>query len=51
MAAFWVGTTLTIKAATTSETSVNLYQTTGRNNPEDSRLHVYFITIELMKGL
>jgi hypothetical protein len=26
-------------AASTSETSVNFYQTTRRNNPEDSHLH------------
>jgi hypothetical protein len=26
-------------AASTSETPVNLYQTTWRNNPEDSHLH------------
>jgi hypothetical protein len=26
-------------AASTSETSVSVYQTTRRNNPEDSRLH------------
>jgi hypothetical protein len=28
-----------MKAASTSETSVNFYQTTQRNNPEDSHLH------------
>jgi hypothetical protein len=28
-----------IEAANTFETSVNLYQTTWRNNPEDSHLH------------
>jgi hypothetical protein len=28
-----------MEAASASETSVNFYQTTGRNNPEDSRLH------------
>jgi hypothetical protein len=28
-----------MEAASTSETSVNLYQTTRRNNAEDSRLH------------
>jgi hypothetical protein len=28
-----------IKAASTSETSVNFYQTTRRNNPEDSHIH------------
>jgi hypothetical protein len=30
---------LVIEAASTSETSVNLYQTTRRYNPEDSHLH------------
>jgi hypothetical protein len=30
---------LTMEAASTFETSVNLYQTTPRNNPEDSHLH------------
>jgi hypothetical protein len=29
-----------MEAASTSETSVNLYQTTLLNNPEDSHLHV-----------
>jgi hypothetical protein len=29
---------LMMKAASTSETSVNFYQTTRRNNPEDSHL-------------
>jgi hypothetical protein len=29
---------LMVEAASTSETSVNFYQTTRRNNPEDSRL-------------
>jgi hypothetical protein len=28
-----------MKAAGTSETLVNFYQTTRRNNPEDSHLH------------
>jgi hypothetical protein len=28
-----------LEAASTSETSVNFYQTTRRNNPEDSHLH------------
>jgi hypothetical protein len=31
---------LMMQAASTFETSVNIYQTTRRNNPEDSRLHV-----------
>jgi hypothetical protein len=30
---------LMMEAARTSETSVNFYQTTRRNNPEDSYLH------------
>jgi hypothetical protein len=30
---------LIMEAASTSETSVNFYQTTRRNNPEDSHLH------------
>jgi hypothetical protein len=30
---------LKIEAASTSETSINFYQTTLRNNPEDSHLH------------
>jgi hypothetical protein len=34
----WIA--LMMKAASTSETSVNFYQTTRRNNPEDS--HLYF---------
>jgi hypothetical protein len=28
-----------MEAASTSETSVNFYQTTLRNNPDDSHLH------------
>jgi hypothetical protein len=28
-----------MEAASISETSVNVYQTTQRNNPEDSHLH------------
>jgi hypothetical protein len=30
---------LMMEAASTSETSVNVYQTTRRYNPEDSHLH------------
>jgi hypothetical protein len=30
---------LMMDAANASETSVNFYQTTGGNNPEDSHLH------------
>jgi hypothetical protein len=29
-----------MEAASTSEISVNFYQTTRRNNPEDIRLHI-----------
>jgi hypothetical protein len=29
-----------MEEASTSETSVNVYQTTRRNNPEDSHLHI-----------
>jgi hypothetical protein len=45
MAVFWIvaSCSLTIvsmmEAASTSETSVSFYQTTRRNNPEDSHLH------------
>jgi hypothetical protein len=31
---------LMVEAENTSETSVNFYQTTRRNNPEDSHIHV-----------
>jgi hypothetical protein len=31
---------LMMEAASTSETSVNFYQTTRRNTPEDSHLHI-----------
>jgi hypothetical protein len=33
---------LTMEATSTSETSVNFYQTTRRNNPEDSQLHTRY---------
>jgi hypothetical protein len=33
------GTALMTEAPSTSETSVNFYHTTLRNNPEDSHLH------------
>jgi hypothetical protein len=46
MAVFWVVAQcsqgigpLMMKAASTSETSVNFYQTIRRNNPENSHLH------------
>jgi hypothetical protein len=32
---------LMMEAASTTETMVNLYQTTQRNNPEDSHLHTH----------
>jgi hypothetical protein len=32
---------LMVEAASTSETSVNFYQTTRRNNPEDNHLNFY----------
>jgi hypothetical protein len=34
---------LMMEAASTSETSVNFYQTTRRNIPEDSHLHIISI--------
>jgi hypothetical protein len=47
MAVLWVAAprsldrtiALMMEAASTSEMSVNFYQTTRRNNPEDSHLH------------
>jgi hypothetical protein len=36
MAVFWV-----VAAASTSETSVNFYQTTRQYNPEDSHYHAF----------
>jgi hypothetical protein len=36
---------LMMEAASTSETSVNFYQTTRRNNPEDSHLHFTLLYI------
>jgi hypothetical protein len=39
MAVFWVvAIVLMMEAASTSETSVNSYQSTRRNNPDDSHL-------------
>jgi hypothetical protein len=35
------GGALMMEAASTSETSVNFYQTTRRNNPEDSHVHTH----------
>jgi hypothetical protein len=37
--AVWQMFTDDLEAAVTYETSVNFYQTTRRNNPEDSHLH------------
>jgi hypothetical protein len=37
-----------MKAARTSETSVNFYHTTRRYNPEDSRLHIVPKNISLL---
>jgi hypothetical protein len=44
--------TLMIEAASTSEMSVNFYQTTWRKNPEDSHLQhsTYDSTLKFMKG-
>jgi hypothetical protein len=40
MAVFWVvAIALMMEAVRTSETSVNLYQSKRRYNPEDSHLH------------
>jgi hypothetical protein len=36
------------EAVQTSETSVNLYESTRRYNPEDSHLHGYWISAELI---
>jgi hypothetical protein len=36
---------LMMKTASISETSVNFYQTTRSNNPEDSHLHLYVHTV------
>jgi hypothetical protein len=45
--------TLMMEAAGTSETSVNFYQTTRRNNLEDSHLHKrrYFRIQSFLEGL
>jgi hypothetical protein len=39
MAVFWT-IALMMESASTSETLVNFYQTTRRNNPEDSHLRI-----------
>jgi hypothetical protein len=45
MSVFWVVApgmiALMMEAAFTAETSVNFYQTTRRNNPEDSHLQIH----------
>jgi hypothetical protein len=46
VAVFWVVApcrviALMMEAASTSETSVNFYQTAQSNNPEDSHLHTH----------
>jgi hypothetical protein len=47
VAVFWlvapcglVQVTMLMEAASTSETSVNFYQTTRRNNPQDVHIHL-----------
>jgi hypothetical protein len=40
MAVFWEIISLMMEAASASETSVNLYQTTRCNNSEDNHLHM-----------
>jgi hypothetical protein len=40
LSGLWVLIALILEAASTSETSVNFYQTTRRSNPEDSHLHL-----------
>jgi hypothetical protein len=37
-------------AASTSETSVNFYQTTRRNNPEDSHLRAVCMFADVVMG-
>jgi hypothetical protein len=39
MAVFWVAIALVMEEASTSIASINFYQTTRRNNPEDNHLH------------
>jgi hypothetical protein len=41
---------LMMEAASTSKTSVNFYQTTRRNNPEDSNLHWLSVFIRATLG-
>jgi hypothetical protein len=40
MTVFWDDVAVMMEAAGTSETSVNFYQTTRRNIPEDSHLQI-----------
>jgi hypothetical protein len=42
---------LTMEAASTSETSVNFYQTTRRNNPEDNHLKTLHVSITKISWL
>jgi hypothetical protein len=55
VAVFWVvapcglAIALMMKATNTSEPSVNLYQTTQRNNPEDSHLRFTLCLHEVLK--
>jgi hypothetical protein len=41
-----VSIALMMEAASTSETSVNFYQTIWRNNPEDSHFHFIMIAVK-----
>jgi hypothetical protein len=46
MAVFWfVSIALMMEAASTSETSVNSYQTTRRSNPEDSHFRIQLVPV------
>jgi hypothetical protein len=50
MAVFWiVAIALMMEAASTSETSVNFYQTTRRYNPEDSHLDNFVVNTVIDK--
>jgi hypothetical protein len=46
----WVLIALTMEAARTSETSVNVYQTTRRYNPEDSHLQKVLLVDSICRG-
>jgi hypothetical protein len=43
LAAFIIRATLMTEAVSTSEKSVNFYQTTQHNHPEDSHLHTCYL--------